>query len=144
MIISASSPTHGDLLSSAANSSTAQKTNPQIHAGRLGAYYTERGEAPGVWLGSGMAELGIAEGATVTEDQMTALFAHGRHPDAAVIEARMLAGGRTPEEAEKASRLGTPFRTAAAVSELRRTSRTASPNGTSNTAGRRVNRWGGR
>ena len=68
-----------------------------IQAGRLGAYYTERGEAPGVWLGSGMADLGIAEGATVSEAQMTALFAHGRHPDAAVIEAAALAAGGTPE-----------------------------------------------
>ena len=57
-----------------------------------------------------MAELGISEGATVTEATMTASFAHGRHPDAAVIEAALVRG-RTPEAAEKASRLGTPFRT---------------------------------
>ena len=49
----------------------------EIPAGRLGAYYSERGEAPGVWLGTGMADLGIAEGAVVAEAQMTALLVQG-------------------------------------------------------------------
>jgi hypothetical protein len=47
----------------------------------LASYYTERGEPPGVWVGSGMA--GIDElnaGDVVTAEQMRALFGAGLHP----------------------------------------------------------------
>jgi hypothetical protein len=44
------------------------------HAG-LASYYTERGESPGVWVGSGMAGIdGLDVGDSVTAEQMRALF----------------------------------------------------------------------
>jgi hypothetical protein len=50
------------------------------HAG-LAAYYTERGESPGVWIGSGMDGIdGVAAGDAVTVEQMPALFGCGVHP----------------------------------------------------------------
>jgi hypothetical protein len=45
------------------------------HTG-LASYYTERGEAPGVWIGSGMDGIdGLAVGDPVTAEQMRALLA---------------------------------------------------------------------
>ena len=42
------------------------------------AYYTERGEKPGVWIGSGMAGIdGLNAGDPVTAEQMRALFGGG-------------------------------------------------------------------
>jgi hypothetical protein len=50
------------------------------HTG-LAAYYTERGESPGVWIGSGMDGIdGVAAGDDVTAEQMRALFGCGLHP----------------------------------------------------------------
>ena len=50
------------------------------HVG-LAAYYTERGESPGVWVGSGMDGIdGVDAGDPVTAEQMRALFGHGLHP----------------------------------------------------------------
>ena len=51
-----------------------------MQRGGLADYYAERGEAPGVWVGSGLAGLDMAPGTLVTEEQMTALFARGHHP----------------------------------------------------------------
>src|SRR4051794_6944867 len=51
--------------------------------GRVGlaAYYTARGERPGVWVGSGLAGIdGLGAGDTVTAEQMHNLFGQGRHP----------------------------------------------------------------
>ncbi|MET0416721.1 MAG: relaxase domain-containing protein [Actinoplanes sp.] len=43
------------------------------HAGL--AYYTERDETPGVWIGSGMGGIdGLTAGDPVTAEQMRALF----------------------------------------------------------------------
>ena len=43
------------------------------HTG-LASYYTERGESPGVWIGSGMDGIdGLAAGDPVTAEQMRAL-----------------------------------------------------------------------
>jgi len=43
------------------------------HAG-LASYYTERGETPGAWIGSGMAGIaGLNAGDAVTAEQMRAL-----------------------------------------------------------------------
>ena len=48
------------------------------------SYYTERGETPGVWLGSGLAGIdGLNPGDPVTAEQMRALFGAGLHPLAA-------------------------------------------------------------
>ena len=53
------------------------------HVG-LASYYTERGETPGVWIGSGLAGIdGFNAGDAVTAEQMRALFGAGMHPLAA-------------------------------------------------------------
>ena len=53
------------------------------HVG-LASYYTERGETPGAWIGSGMAGIdGLSAGDAVTAEQMRALFGAGMHPLAA-------------------------------------------------------------
>ena len=50
------------------------------HTG-LASYYTERGESPGLWIGSGMDGIdGLAAGDPVTAEQMRALFGCGLHP----------------------------------------------------------------
>ncbi|MEJ7831469.1 MAG: MobF family relaxase [Nocardioides sp.] len=50
------------------------------HVG-LASYYTERGETPGVWMGSGIAGIeGLDAGDVVTADQMQSLFGSGHHP----------------------------------------------------------------
>lgn len=50
------------------------------HTG-LASYYTEKGERPGVWVGSGMDGIdGLEAGDVVTADQMQALFGSGHHP----------------------------------------------------------------
>src|SRR4029450_5957275 len=41
----------------------------------LASYYTERGETPGAWIGSGLAGIdGLTAGDAVTAEQMRALF----------------------------------------------------------------------
>ena len=50
----------------------------------LASYYAERGESPGVWIGSGLAGIdGLKAGDPVTAEQMRALFGVGLHPLAA-------------------------------------------------------------
>ena len=76
----------------------------------LAAYYEEKGEAPGVWMGSGLDGLdGIAAGDPVTEAQMKALFGNGHHPLADQIRQAALDAGLSERDAEKACRLGRPF-----------------------------------
>lgn len=76
----------------------------------LAAYYEEKGEAPGVWMGAGLDGLdGINAGDPVTEAQMLALFGHGLHPLADQIRQEALAAGMSERDAEKACRLGRPF-----------------------------------
>ena len=70
----------------------AQDTTEKGHAS-LASYYSEKGEAPGTWWGSGLAGLGdVAVGDQVSAEQMKALFGGGFHPNMA---ARLggLAGG---------------------------------------------------
>src|SRR5664279_6172876 len=77
----------------------------------LGAYYAEKGEAPGVWLGRGLSTVPeFPLGRQVTEAQMVALFGEGRHPNAAQIERALRAAGRGEWEIDAGSRLGAPFR----------------------------------
>jgi TrwC relaxase len=80
------------------------------HVG-LAAYYTERGESPGIWVGSGMDGIdGVDAGDPVTAEQMRALFGHGLHPLAAA-RAQLLDGSDIKLKAvDDARRLGTPFR----------------------------------
>ena len=50
------------------------------HTG-LAAYYTERGESPGMWTGTGLEGIdGLTDGDPVTAEQMRALFGCGLHP----------------------------------------------------------------
>ncbi|MET0931327.1 MAG: MobF family relaxase, partial [Aeromicrobium sp.] len=78
--------------------------------GSLASYYSEKGEAPGRWVGSGLGNLeGLSAGDTVTAEQMHALFAFGFHP---LAEARIAALEVTasPAEVRSVQRLGTPFK----------------------------------
>jgi DNA primase catalytic core len=84
----------------------------------LASYYTERGETPGVWVGSGLAGIdGLGAGDAVTGEQMQALFGSGHHPlakeRARELDARLGGPGAPPAgEAEyrAATRLGAPFK----------------------------------
>jgi DNA primase catalytic core len=76
----------------------------------LGDYYTQKGESPGVWVGSGLSGLdGVDAGQYVSAEQTKALFGEGRHPDADKIGAAMIAAGHSPAAAERASALGHRF-----------------------------------
>ncbi|MBM7509578.1 DNA primase catalytic core [Nocardioides salarius] len=87
------------------------------HTG-LASYYTEKGETPGVWVGSGMEGIeGLDAGDIVTADHMQSLFGSGHHPLATQRTRELdLRIGR--EEAERpteadyktAVRLGTPYK----------------------------------
>ncbi|RFU20611.1 UNVERIFIED_ORG: toprim domain-containing protein [Bacillus sp. AZ43] len=77
----------------------------------LGDYYSEKGEAPGVWMGRGLAAVpDFTVGDRVTEAQMVALFGEGRHPNADQIERDAQLAGKTPQQVDQASRLGAPYR----------------------------------
>src|SRR3954466_6038135 len=80
-------------------------------SGSLGDYYSEMGEAPGVWMGRGLA--GVPDfpvGTRVTEAQMVALFGQGRHPNAEQIERAARLAGHEPPPVDPARRLGPPHR----------------------------------
>ena len=81
-----------------------------LPAGGLSSYYTERGEAPGMWVGAGLEGLGIRPGEIVTEEQMQHLFGIGEHPLADQLRTAAVAAGRSPDEADAPARLGAPFR----------------------------------
>lgn len=70
----------------------------------LGDYYTAEGNPPGVWVGSGLAALGVS--GTVTEEQMKALFGEGLHPDAEQIIAAAQGEGKIAEQAIELAKLG--------------------------------------
>jgi conjugative relaxase-like TrwC/TraI family protein len=81
----------------------------------LGDYYAQKGESPGVWLGSGLAGLEVLQaGQPVSAEQMKALFGEGRHPNAATIEQAATAAGRSPAEVLSTAALGRPFNVYAA------------------------------
>ncbi|WP_082606330.1 MobF family relaxase [Nocardioides sp. Root190] len=95
------------------------------HTG-LASYYTEKGETPGVWIGSGMDGLeGLDAGDIVTADHMQSLFGSGHHPLATqrtnelnlrigrpINAAGVDVGSEQPTRADykKAVRLGTPYK----------------------------------
>jgi conjugative relaxase-like TrwC/TraI family protein len=54
-------------------------------------YYTQAGNPPGRWTGSGIAALGLEAGQHVREEQMRNLFGEGLHPDAEAIQDAFLA-----------------------------------------------------
>lgn len=93
----------------------------------LADYYSEKGEAPGRWVGSGLAALGqpvsrdpndplvaelwsVAAGSEVNEAQMKALFGEGLHPNADKITGHLTGKGLGHKGAIAAARLGRPFR----------------------------------
>jgi TrwC relaxase len=80
------------------------------HTG-LASYYTERGEAPGMWIGSGMAGIdGLSAGEPVTAEQMRALFGCGLHP-LAELRQQQLEGPDLPlRDYQDVARLGAPFK----------------------------------
>ncbi len=76
----------------------------------LASYYTESGETPGQWIGSGLTGIeGLEAGDVVTAEQMKALFGYGFHPlaDERLAALEVTAG---PAEVCKAQRLGTPYK----------------------------------
>lgn len=87
------------------------------HTG-LASYYTEKGETPGVWVGSGMAGIdGLASGDVVTADHMQNLFGAGHHPLATERTKTLhLQVGRpgqpspTTADYDRAIRLGAPYK----------------------------------
>jgi conjugative relaxase-like TrwC/TraI family protein len=80
------------------------------HVG-LASYYTERGETPGAWIGSGMAGIdGLSVGNAVTAEQMRALFGAGMHPLAATRLEQLDVADLTSENIAEATRLGAPFK----------------------------------
>ncbi|MFE1595459.1 MobF family relaxase [Nocardia sp. NPDC058705] len=105
----------------AANDSTARGRSS------LADYYSAHGEAPGRWQGSGLAAVGLAPGAEVTESQMKSLFGLGIHPNAEQIEDQVYSHkitlGANDREAtraaEKASKLGNKFSVYEAHSQYR-------------------------
>jgi len=101
----------------AAHDATEQKV------GGLGQYYSDKGEAPGIWMGRGLA--GVPDfpvGSTVTEARMLALFGQGRHPNADQLERAARLAGMAPQEVDQASRLGKPYLIFERANEFRRRS----------------------
>jgi TrwC relaxase len=80
------------------------------HVG-LASYYTERGETPGLWIGSGLAGIdGLNAGDAVTAEQMRALFGTGLHPLAEERLEQLDAADLTDTNIKTATRLGAPFK----------------------------------
>jgi conjugative relaxase-like TrwC/TraI family protein len=80
------------------------------HTG-LASYYAERGESPGVWIGSGMDGIdGLAAGDPVTAEQMRALFGCGLHPLAELRQQRLEGPDLTLRDFQDVARLGVPFK----------------------------------
>jgi TrwC relaxase len=85
-------------------------TTEKGHTG-LASYYTERGETPGVWIGSGMDGIdGLTAGDPVTAEQMRALFGCGLHPLAELRQQQLEGPDLTLRDFQDASRLGAPFK----------------------------------
>ncbi|MEV0982439.1 MobF family relaxase [Streptomyces sp. NPDC049915] len=75
----------------------------------LRAAQDEAGVPPGVWKGQGLAAVALKDGDVVTERQAELLLGEGRHPDADRIERELLAQGKSPEQARRATVLGRPI-----------------------------------
>lgn len=77
----------------------------------LASYYTERGETPGQWIGSGMAGLeGLDAGDVVTAEQMHNLFGLGIHPLAPQRPDVLEQTGTQAQDLNQNSKLGLPFK----------------------------------
>jgi DNA primase catalytic core len=76
----------------------------------LGDYYSQHGEAPGVWAGRGLAGLVTVEpGSHVSEDQMKRLFGEGRHPDAPSVPDIPVEAGTATSPGPPVGALGRAF-----------------------------------
>jgi conjugative relaxase-like TrwC/TraI family protein len=77
----------------------------------LASYYTERGETPGVWMGSGLVGIdGLNPGDVVTAEQMRALFGAGLHPLAEQRQQQLQGPNLTARDYQLVTRLGAPFK----------------------------------
>ena len=77
----------------------------------LASYYTERGETPGVWMGSGMVGIdGLHPGDVVTAEQMRALFGAGLHPLAEQRQRQLQGPDLSVRDYQAVTRLGAPFK----------------------------------
>ncbi|HWJ53198.1 MAG TPA: MobF family relaxase, partial [Propionibacteriaceae bacterium] len=80
------------------------------HTG-LASYYAERGETPGVWIGSGMAGIdSLTAGDPVTAQQMRALFGCGLHPLAELRLQQLEGPDLTERDYQAVTQLGMPFK----------------------------------
>ncbi|MBO1753768.1 relaxase domain-containing protein [Allobranchiibius sp. CTAmp26] len=80
------------------------------HTG-LASYYSEKGETPGEWVGSGITGIeGLAAGDIVTAEQMQALFGSGHHPLAHARRESFQGQGVSAEDYRAVTRLGVPFK----------------------------------
>src|SRR6186997_1418030 len=80
------------------------------HTG-LASYYTERGETPGVWIGSGLDGIdGLTVGDPVTAEQMRALFGCGLHPLAELRQQQLNGPDLTQRDHQNVDMLGAPFK----------------------------------
>ena len=80
------------------------------HSG-LASYYTERGESPGVWIGSGVDGIdGLAVGDPATAEQMRALFGCGLHPLAELRQQQLEGPDLTLRDFQNVALLGAPFK----------------------------------
>jgi conjugative relaxase-like TrwC/TraI family protein len=80
------------------------------HTG-LASYYTQRGESPGVWVGSGIDGIdGLGVGDPVTAEQMSALFGCGLHPLAETRLQQLDGRDLTEQNVHNVMRLGAPFK----------------------------------
>src|SRR6476659_2448298 len=103
----------------------------------LSEYYSAKGEAPGRWVGTGLASLSdtgardvsdtalqeiwsVPEGSEVHEEQMAALFGEGLHPNAVDITNYTLSRGAQPAVAIEAAHLGRRFAVRTGETEFQR------------------------
>ncbi len=88
----------------------AQDVTEKGHTG-LASYYAAKGEAPGQWIGSGMAGIdGLSAGDAVTAEQMQALFGSGHHPLAQQRRDRLQGPDLTNRDYQAVTRLGVPYK----------------------------------
>lgn len=88
----------------------AQDVTDKGHTG-LASYYAEKGETPGVWMGSGLIGIdGIQAGDVVTAEQMQALFGSGHHPLAQQRADALSGPDLTDRDHEAVTRLGAPYK----------------------------------
>jgi hypothetical protein len=85
-------------------------TTEKGHVG-LTSYYTERGESPGVLIGTGLEGIdGLAASDPVTAEQMQALFGCGLHPLTELGQQQLAGPDLSPRDHQEVARLGAPFK----------------------------------